>query len=201
MARLSLNPLCSIGYGYYHTSGLKTAVQTSKEVKKYLTDTKDTVITKAKTVTDNPSEALAYLRSVAKSYSAFIPGASGYVDKTFDSFDELHEEHGEELDKIVRETVEGVTEAAKKGQADMATTMNIYKVLSEGIGRLEKLGKEAGKNWLEKNPQVKEKFGSGYGKLQSLAGKAGPEGKKALEEVTSKVHLSFIHLIWLLINR
>lgn len=180
------------GYAYYHTSGLKAAVQTSNEVKQYLQDTKDSVVTKAKEASKDSSELLKYLRSVAKSYVIFIPGASGYVDKTFDELDELHKEHGEDMDKVLTEMKDELVKAAKEGQADTKTAAKVYGILSDGITKLQKLGKEAGKTVLEKNPKFKEKLGGGYEQLRSLAEKAGPEGKKTFGEVTNKVFFPLI---------
>lgn len=91
------------------------------------------------------------------------------------------------MDKILTETKDELVKAAKEGQADTQTAAKVYGILSDGIARLQKLGKEAGKTILEKNPKLKEKFGSGYEQLRSLAEKAGPEGKKTLDEVTNKV--------------
>lgn len=178
---------CLAGYGWYHTSGLKTAVQTSKDVKAYLQSTRDSVVAKAKETAQNPSQALAYLRSVAKSYAGVIPGAQGYVDKTFDELDALHDEHGSEMDKILSETTGELHRVASEGGADTKTATQVYEVLSSSIKKLQELGKKAGSDMLERNPAIKEKLGSGYEQLVSLAGRAGPEGKKALDEVSQQV--------------
>ena len=162
-------------------------------MKQYLQETKDSVIAKAKDAAKNPSETLKYLRNVAKSYSAFVPGASGYVDSTFDELEKLREEHGEDMDKVLTETRDELVKAAKEGKADTKTAARVYGVLSDGIQRLQKLGKTAGESFLENNPQLKERFGNGYGQLKGLAEKAGPEGRKVLDEVTNKVSLFSSH--------
>lgn len=179
------------GYGWYHTSGLKTAVQTSKDVKAYLQSTRDSVVSKARETAQDPSQALSYLRGVAKSYSSFIPGASGYVDTTFDELDELHKDHGDEMDSILKETMNELHKVASEGKADSATAMRVYEIVGQSVKRLQGLAKKVGGDLLEKNPAIKEKLGSGYDQLQSLAEKAGPEGKNTLDDVTKQVCVLF----------
>lgn len=162
-------------------------MQTSKEVKAYLQPTRDTVVAKAKGTIKNRSQALAYLRSVAKSYAGVIPGAQGYVDKTFDELDVLHDEHGPEMDKILSEATGELQRVASEGGADTKTATRVYEVLSNSIKKMQDLGKKASSDLLERNPAIKEKLGSGYEQLASLAGRAGPEGKKALDEVSQQV--------------
>ncbi|THH04579.1 hypothetical protein EW145_g5416 [Phellinidium pouzarii] len=176
-----------VGYVWYHTSGLKTAMQISKDIKTYLQSTRDSVVAKARQTAQNPSQALSYLRDVAKSYAAAIPGAAGYVDKTFDELDALHEQHGDEMDSILSDITDELQRAASEGGADAKTALKVYEVLSKSVRRMQELGKKVGSDFLEKNPAIKETFGSGYEQLRNLAEKAGPEGKKALDEVTKQI--------------
>ncbi|KAI5117766.1 hypothetical protein M0805_005197 [Coniferiporia weirii] len=175
------------GYVWYHTSGLKTAVQTSKEVKAYIQSTRDSVVARARETAKNPSQALAYLRGIARSYATIIPGASGYVDKTFDELDALHEQHGSEMDSILKEATDELQRVAGEGGADTKTATRIYEILSKSVSRMQELGKKVGGDILEMNPAIKEKFGGGYEQLKSMAEKAGPDGKKALDEVTKQI--------------
>lgn len=144
----------------------------------------------------NPSVALKYLRTVAKSYVAFVPGASIYVDKVFDEFDEVHKEHGEEMDVILKEMTKKMYETAKEGKPDAQTAVKVFGILGEGISELRKLGNKAGQSFLDKNPQLAKDLGNGYQQMKSLADKAGPEGKKILDEVTGKVRpLACAHVV------
>ena len=177
----------TIGYAYYHTSGLKTAVQTTKEIKSYLQSSKDSLLQKARESTKNPSQTLRYLRDVAKSYVAFVPGASGYVDATFDTFDELHETHADEVDKILKDVADELSKTAEEGGADVTTAARVYEILRSATARLQELSKKVGVSILEKNPALKEKLGAGYDQLRSLAEKGGPEAKKILDDVTNQV--------------
>ncbi|EEB98082.1 hypothetical protein MPER_02473, partial [Moniliophthora perniciosa FA553] len=56
------------GYAYYHLSGIKNAIDTAKQVKQYLVQTRDSVVQR------HPNEAVEYLRKVAKSYATLVPG-------------------------------------------------------------------------------------------------------------------------------
>lgn len=172
---------------YYRTSGLSTVVQTSKDVKNYLKSTRDSVVTKTREVAKNPSQALEFLRSVSKSYTSFIPGAGSYVDSTFDQLEELHETHGEELDKILSETTEEIQKVASQRGADATTATKIFEVLRSSVSRMQEVGKKAGKDLLDKNPALKEKLGGGYDQLLSLAERGGPEAKKIISDVKKQV--------------
>ncbi|EJD02753.1 uncharacterized protein FOMMEDRAFT_167922 [Fomitiporia mediterranea MF3/22] len=175
------------GYVWYHTSGLKTALQTSKDIKSYLQTTRDNVVSKARETAKNPSQALSHLRGIAKSYSNFIPGASGYIDTTFDELDDLYGAHSGEMDSILKETTDELSKVANQGRADTATAAKVAEIVGNAVRRMQELGKKVGGDILDKSPMVKEKLGSGYEQLQSLAEKAGPEGRKALDEVQKQV--------------
>lgn len=172
---------------YYRTSGLSTVVQTSKDVKNYLKSTRDSVVTKTREVAKNPNQALDFLRNVSKSYTSFIPGAGSYVDSTFDQLEELHETHGEELDKILSETTEQIQKIASDGGADATTATKIFEILRSSVSRMQEVGKKAGKDLLDKNPAIKEKLGGGYDQLISLAERGGPEAKKIISDVKNQV--------------
>ncbi|KAH8119012.1 hypothetical protein DFH11DRAFT_1562416 [Phellopilus nigrolimitatus] len=175
------------GYVWYHTSGLKTVVQTSKDVKSYVQTARDSVVAKASETAENPSQALSYLRGVAKQYAAFIPGAASYVDSTFDELDALHGEHGGEMDGILKETMDELSKAVSEGGANTKTAARVYEIIGRSVGKMQELGKKVGGDILEKSSAIKEKLGSGYGQLKSLAEKAGPEGKKVMDELSKQL--------------
>jgi len=177
------------GYVWYRSSGIKTAVDVSTQVKKSLEATRDKVVDAAKSSAKNPSEALQYLRRVAQSYTGLlpIPGAKKYVDETFDTFDELHEKHGEEMDGIVSESVENLQKTIKDGRADMDTARKVYEIVGETVQKLQSVGVKMGSDLLDKSPKFKEAVGSAYDELKGLAERGSPEAKQILEDTTSQL--------------
>lgn len=97
------------GYSYYHFSGAKTLVDSARSVKSGVVSAKNQLVEK----TPSPNEAITYLRNISKSYVALVPGASKYVDKTFDSLDELSQTHGEEVNAIVSKAVSELQDTIK----------------------------------------------------------------------------------------
>jgi hypothetical protein len=147
------------------------------------------LIAKARESTQNPSETLRYLRNVAKSYVVFVPGASGYVDATFDTFDELHDTHKEDVEQILKEATDEIYKIAQDGSADAKTASRVYEILRKTTSQLQELSKKVGGSILDKSPALKATLGSGYDQLRSLAEKGGPEAKKILDDVTNQVCL------------
>lgn len=182
------------GYVFYHFSGAKKAVDVSRTAQQYYAQAKQTVVEKAP---KNPNEVLNFLRSTVKSYAGFIPGGSSYVDSTFDTLDQLHESHREEVDKILQsayDEINGILKEKKEG-LDVDTAWKILDVVKRRTGELEEVGKQAGKdlfqNVAEKYPQVSEKLGGGYQELKDMAQKRGPEARKILDDATNQVQKIF----------
>ncbi|KAL5528657.1 hypothetical protein ACEPAF_7793 [Sanghuangporus sanghuang] len=175
------------GYAWYHTSGLKTVVQTSKDMKSYLQSTRDKVLTKANETAKNPSQALSNLRDIAKSYTFYIPGAGSYIDDTFEELQYIYEKHADEMDSILKETSEELIRATQNGRPDAETARNIASIVGKAISKMKQLGDKVGGTALDMHPAAKEMLGSSYEQFQNLAQKAGSEGKKALKEVKDQV--------------
>ncbi|KAI0728220.1 hypothetical protein C8Q72DRAFT_885546 [Fomitopsis betulina] len=177
-------------YAWYHFSGAKIAVNTARQAHDYYQATKRSISEKAP---KNPNEVIQFLRSTAKSYSSFVPGLSKYVDSTFDSLDELHETHGEEVDKILRQGYDEIWEILKdeKSGADVQTGMKVMEILRRSSGQLEEVGKRVGQDVFhklgEQYPELKEKLGGGYEELKRAAEKNGPEAKRIFDETTSQI--------------
>ncbi|EPQ57462.1 hypothetical protein GLOTRDRAFT_38540 [Gloeophyllum trabeum ATCC 11539] len=177
------------GYAWYHFSGLKTIVDTSKSAKAYLQQAHATVQEKAK----NPNEALAYLRQTAKTYVGLIPGLSSYVDSTFDAFDALAEKHGDEVNAIARKGYDEIQAIVGEsgGKADLQTATKIMNVLQARAGELQELarrvGGDAGEQLFERYPQLREKLGGGYEQLRELVEKQGPEAKRIFDDTKKQV--------------
>jgi len=175
------------GYAYYHTSGLKTAVQTSKEVKAYLQSTRDSVVEKTRQAAKNPSQALDALKGIVKSYTAFIPGSSIYVDSTFEQLEDLKEAHGDEANKVLQEITDEMSKAVSDGKADATTAAKVFDSMRKGIIKLQDLGKKVGGDALEKNPKAKEMLSGGFGQLMNLAGKGDQEARKAFDAINERL--------------
>ncbi|KAI9003171.1 hypothetical protein BC832DRAFT_532428 [Gaertneriomyces semiglobifer] len=186
------------GYTYYRISGAKQWVDTATAAKDYYKDitvkAKQTI--KEKTP-DTAEEALESLRSITKSYASVIPGASSYIDSTFDSLDEIRSEHGEEFDKVITQTYKDVKQIIQddKSGLDVVTGNRILDVMKRHAKEFKDLAKKAGKTAFseleEKFPGVAQKLGGGYEEFQHLAAKAGPEAKKTLDEVSQQMHEIF----------
>ncbi|KAF7792331.1 hypothetical protein EIP86_003367 [Pleurotus ostreatoroseus] len=181
-------------YGYYHFSGVKKLVDTSKSTQEYLQRAKDSMLQNAP---KNPNEALAFLRGVAKNYASVIPGAGAYVDSSFDMLDELHDTHRDELDRILQGTYEEVKgilkDVSDKGleSLDMATVGKLMNVLRKRVGEINGLARRAGSDafsrFEQRYPQVGQTLGSSYAELHSLAMRSGPEAKRLSEDAMKQV--------------
>lgn len=121
-----------------------------------------------------------------------IPGASGYVDSTFDALDELHDSHGEEIDKVLQETYDEISGVLKEVQGkglqnvDAATTGKLVSILGKRVAQLNGLAKKVGGDAFSKfegaYPQAAQTIGSSYGQLKALAERGGPEARKLVEK-------------------
>ncbi|KZT65978.1 hypothetical protein DAEQUDRAFT_759070 [Daedalea quercina L-15889] len=182
------------GYAWYHFSGAKTAVNTARQAHSYFQETKRTIAEKAP---KNPNEVIEFLRKTAKSYAGFIPGASSYVDSTFDTLGELHETHGEEVEKILQQGYDEIKKILKddKSGADMQTGLKVMEVLQRNSSQLQEVGKRAGEDVFrklgERYPELKEKLGGSYEELRKAAEKNGPEAKRIYDETTSQIRKIF----------
>ncbi|KAG8955056.1 hypothetical protein FRC00_005586, partial [Tulasnella sp. 408] len=153
-------------YGYYHFSGARELVQTAQSVQTSLKSAKDTALEK----TPSPNEVLQFLRSTAKSYGSFIPGASSYIDASFDAIDQLEQTHREEVSAIVKKTYDDLRAVVKDGKADAQTAKKVYEIFKRQSAELAEVAKKATNDVLqpvlEKHPELKEKLGGGWTEIQ-----------------------------------
>lgn len=184
------------GYTYYHFSGAKTAVDAAKATKAYYEQAKQTISEKAP---KSPNEVISFLRSVSKSYLGVVPGASTYIDTTFDTLGELQEIHGEETNKILTETyneLQAILKDAKSG-ADLETAKKVWEVLGTRVMQLQELSKKAGSDAFvkleQKHPQIAQLLGSSYSSLKQLADRGGPEAKKLYDDISKQVRT--LHIV------
>lgn len=120
------------GYTWYHFSGAKSAVDTSKQIITTLTASKE----KAIAAVPKPNEALSYLRSTAKVYTVFIPGASAVIDATFDALDELHDDHREEVDAIIYRTYDDIRKITTSKSVDLQTAVAVVGAIQQRAAEL-----------------------------------------------------------------
>ncbi|KAF8608722.1 hypothetical protein BDV93DRAFT_465679 [Ceratobasidium sp. AG-I] len=176
------------GYLWYYFSGVKTAVDTSKRISSSITSAKDRAVASL----PEPNEAISYLRSVAKSYAVFVPGAAGAIDSTFDSIEELHNSHKDEVDAIISGAYKDIKKIANERKSlDMDSVLAILGVLQRRAGELGtvagQLSSDAVAPFLEKNPKLRDAIGGSWDEFKSLADRHGPEVKKLYEDTTAKV--------------
>ncbi|KAJ6099885.1 hypothetical protein N7467_001420 [Penicillium canescens] len=153
-----------MGYTWYHYSGAKTLVNTSKQTQAYLDQAKQTISQKA----PEPNEAFRWLRDTAKSYAVLIPGARGYVDTVFDDLEKIKNDHGKEFDEVVRNAYTELSDLAKK----------------EG---LFDLAGDAAENVLNDHPQLKEKVGGSFDQLKEMGDAYGPQAKEEVNKTWQQI--------------
>lgn len=144
-------------YGYSHFSGTHALVQTPQPVQSTTKPAKDTPLDKALP----PSEIIQLLRSTVKSYIFFIPGASAFVDASFDTIDRLEQTHREEVDAIVKRTYAELLEVTKNGRVDAPTAVKVLDVLKRLTAELAEVAQKA-----TKHPEVTEKLGGAWTDIQ-----------------------------------
>lgn len=171
-----------VGYGFYHFSGAKAAVNTASDMKKYYEDAKSKLAEK----TPEPKEALKYIRSLSQSYAAFIPGAKPVLDAAFDDLDKVSAKHGDKVDKLVTDTYHQLKDVSKDGLS-LETATKAWSVLEKKFEEIKSLAKDVGGDILSQHPELKDKVGGKMDDLKSMADQYGPDAKKQYDEVYKKV--------------
>ncbi|OSX66568.1 hypothetical protein POSPLADRAFT_1031540 [Postia placenta MAD-698-R-SB12] len=177
-------------YAWYHFSGAKTAVDASKAAANYYQETKRAI---AENAPKNPNEVIEFLRKTTKSYAGLIPGASSYIDSTFDTLDQLHKTHGDDVNRVLQEGYDDIHKIIQESGngVSVETGMKVMGVLRKRMSELEEVGKKVGqdvfKTLSEKHPEIKEKLGGSYEELKDMAEKSGPKAKKILDDTLSQV--------------
>jgi len=170
------------GYAWYHFSGAKTLVQTSKSAKSYF----DAAGNKLKESAPEPNEALEWLRSTATSYAAFIPGAKGVVDASFNDLDAIRKKHGDEVDKIVREAYGELKEASGKGMSVQAAA-EAWDIIQKRLEQIMHLAGDAAEDIMNNHPELKSKVGGSVDQLKQMGEQYGPEAKKQVDQTWDQI--------------
>jgi len=176
----------AVGYGYYHFSGAKTAVQTAQQAKSYLDSGVDQFKIKFNEKTPDTNQAIQVLKESAQKYASFIPGGRGYVDSAFEDLESIRKKHGDEVDNIVRDTYAELRDASKKGFS-LETASDSWNILSKRIEQLLSLAGDAGEDILNNHPELKKKLGGSTDQLKQLGQKYGPEAKKQVDETWDQI--------------
>ena len=133
-----------------------------------------------------PSEALEWLRSTAKSYAAFIPGARGYVDSAFDDLDVVRNKHGKEVDNIIKEAYAELKDVSQDGMS-VTTATKAWDILQKHLNRIGDLAGDAASDIINNHPALKEKVGGNLDELKQMGDKYGPEAKKQVDETWDQI--------------
>lgn len=133
-----------------------------------------------------PNEALEWLRSTAKSYAAFIPGATGFVDSAFDDLDAVRNKHGKEVEKIVQEAYGELKDISQEGMSVAAAT-KAWDILQKHLQRIGDLASDAASDIINNHPALKEKVGGNLDQLKQMGDKYGPEAKKQVDETWDQI--------------
>ena len=134
----------------------------------------------------DPNVALEWLRSTAKSYAAFIPGVSGYVDSMFDDLDAVRNKHGKEVDNIIKEAYAELKDISQEGMS-MTAAQKAWDILQKHLGRIGELAGDAASDIVNNHPALKEKVGGSLEQLKQMGDKYGPEAKKQVDETWDQI--------------
>ena len=177
----------AVGYAWYHFSGASSAVQTAKQAKNYADSATDVLKVKFEEKTPNTDDALQTLRETANKYAAFVPGGRSYVDSAFRDVDSIRQQHGAEVDKIVRELYDELRDVSKQ-ELSLTTLSNAGSVLSKHLQRIFALAGDAAEQILDNHPQLKEKVGGSADQLRQLGERLGPQAKQEVDETWKEVN-------------
>uniref|UniRef100_A0A0W0FE72 Uncharacterized protein n=1 Tax=Moniliophthora roreri TaxID=221103 RepID=A0A0W0FE72_MONRR len=172
-----------VGYAYYHLSGIKNAIDTAKQAKQYLIQTRESVIQR------HPNEAVEYLRKAAKSYATLVPGSNLVIDRIFNSIDAIVEEHQEEASEILLQAQVKIQEIIKRKElGNVELSAEIMEVLGVHLTALGLLGAKAGGQLvdplLQRLPKVRVDVPQAGEKLRVLVEKVKLRGSvKPKDEV------------------
>ena len=134
----------------------------------------------------DPNVALEWLRSTAKSYAAFIPGAGAYVDSAFDDLDAVRRKHGKEVDNIIKEAYTELKDISQEGMS-ITAAKKAWDILEKHLQRIGDLAGDAATDIVNNHPALKEKIGGSVDQLKQMGDKYGPEAKKQVDETWDQI--------------
>jgi len=136
--------------------------------------------------TPSTDDAIETLRSYAYSYVAFIPGGRGMVDTVFKDIDQVRESHGKEVDELVRDTYQDLSNVSKKGLS-WESFHDAAEVLNEFSRKISKLAAGSVMDIMENHPQIKNRLGGPINQLKQMGDSYGPEAKKQYDQTVQQI--------------
>lgn len=171
------------GYAWYHFSGTKKLVASTKQTQEYIEQAKRTIAEKA----PEPNEAYNWLKETVQSYARFIPGASGYVDTAFDDLEKIRKDHGQEFDSVISEAYTELRDLTRREGLSAASAGAALEILQKYSKKLFDLAGDAAGNVLENHPKIKEKVGGGYEQLKEMGEAYGPKAKEEVNRTWGQI--------------
>jgi len=173
-------------YGYYHFSGVKTAVQTAQSAKGYVDDALNKFKLQLPDKPQNANDAISILKDTAGKYAAFIPGGRGYVDSAFKDVEAIRKNHGQEVDNIAQDAYNDLRKISAQG-INLDSAGKVFDVLANHLSRLYDVAGDAAEDILENHPELKEKYGGSKEQLKKFSEKYRDEATKQVKEVQGQV--------------
>ncbi|KAK6381043.1 hypothetical protein LTS17_005244 [Exophiala oligosperma] len=170
------------GYLWYHFSGTKSIVNSVHQARSYV----NTAFKKTTEAAPEPNEAVEWLKDTVKTYTKMIPGASKYVDSAFDDLEKIRSKHGDEVDKIIKDTYNELKDVTNKGFSVEAVSQ-AWDVIQKCFSRISALAVDAGQDILNNHPQLKEKLGGSFDQLKQMGDQYGPEAKQKADETYNQI--------------
>ncbi|TFK44541.1 hypothetical protein BDQ12DRAFT_717682 [Crucibulum laeve] len=175
------------GYTWYHFSSVKKAIDASKAAKDYLAQTRQSIVDHKAT-----NQVLVYLRQASKAYVSILPGAGIYVDKVFDSVDQVVAAHSDETREIAIDTFNQIQAIIQEhDKSSLQTAFKVMSVLKKQAPRLQALSAKVGGDALtpiiERYPGWKENVTAGVAQLQEVAKAKAPDVSKLVEDGKQQV--------------
>jgi hypothetical protein len=171
------------GYAWYHTSGIKTAVNLAQSTK----STFDKTANKLSQSTPSSDEALRWLRETSLSYAAFIPGAKGIVNSTFDDLDTIRHKHGKEFDDALQKAYNDLKKITLEKGMSVETAQKAWQVVERFGKEMSELAGDAADEILQNHPELKKRVGGQLDQLKSMGESYGPEAKKQVDETWQQI--------------
>lgn len=134
-----------------------------------------------------PDQTMQWIQDMASQYAAFIPGGKGMVEKAFQEINEVKQEHGEELEKVMKDAYNEIKGLASNGSFDVATAGTAWAVLVKYMDKIQELAKNIGEDVLGKHPEIQERFGGTLSQLKELGEKNGGEIQKQVQQTYKQV--------------
>ncbi|KAI1324320.1 hypothetical protein F5Y16DRAFT_381538 [Xylariaceae sp. FL0255] len=129
--------------------------------------------------------ATRYMKELAYSYVAWVPGGRQYVDTAFKDIETLKQNHRDEVNQIINDAYKQFQDLSKSGFS-METASKAYNVITDMTKKLGDLAGDAFGDILQNHPQLKEKFGGSIDQLKQMGDNYGPEAKKQVDQTWSQ---------------